>query len=260
MAKKTGDKIIRELTAAIALPLTALPDKVLSMLALNIIGKKAKSLPPDESLRFLLELDNKLYGMQGSQSVRYGGGLHTKHRHTNYHQFFIEQVAPDSTIIDLGCGNGALSHDIATKHPGTSIIGIDLNPKNIAKAKERFASKNITYLCGDILDDNTLPPQDFDTIILSNVLEHLPGRAGFLKAIQKKLNPRQILIRVPLFERDWRVPLKKELGIEWRLDATHETEYTLESWEEELKNAGLEVAHQEIRWGEIWAKVHSINQ
>jgi hypothetical protein len=63
-----------------------------------------------------------------------------------------------------------------------------------------------------------------------------------------------MLIRVPLFERDWRVPLKKELGVEWRLDPTHETEYTIESWAQEIEEAGLKVTHQEIRWSEIWAE------
>ena len=64
------------------------------------------------------------------------------------------------------------------------------------------------------------------------------------------------MLRVPLFEREWRVPLKKELGLEWRLDSTHETEYTLESFEEEMSRAGLRIAHLEVRWGEIWAETH----
>jgi len=61
---------------------------------------------------------------------------------------------------------------------------------------------------------------------------------------------------VPLFEREWRVPLKKELGVEWRLDATHETEYTLESFAEELDAAHLQAVYQEVRWSEIWCEAH----
>ncbi len=71
------------------------------------------------------------------------------------------------------------------------------------------------------------------------------------------MNPKRFLIRIPLFEREWRVPLKKELGVEWRLDTTHETEYTLESFSSEISEAGLRITHQEVRWGEIWAEVHS---
>jgi len=71
--------------------------------------------------------------------------------------------------------------------------------------------------------------------------------------------PKCILIRVPLFERDWRVPMKKQLDVEWRLDATHETEYTQESFIREIADAGLCVVYQETRWGEIWAELEPVN-
>jgi len=62
-------------------------------------------------------------------------------------------------------------------------------------------------------------------------------------------------LSVPLFDRDCLVPLSKELGLEWRLDKTHETEYTQESFDAEMTAAGLRVAHWGIRWGAIWAEV-----
>jgi 2-polyprenyl-3-methyl-5-hydroxy-6-metoxy-1,4-benzoquinol methylase len=107
---------------------------------------------------------------------------------------------------------------------------------------------------------NDLPDYDCDVIILSNVLEHLPNRPPFLQKVQQRIKPDRFLIRVPLFERDWRVPLKKELGVEWRLDLTHETEYTQESFAEEMAEAGLKIKHQEVRWGEIWAEVRKADE
>ena len=244
---------------AMAIPLTALPTKALLLLTTAIISKKAKQLPPKESLKFLLTLDNELYDLEGTHSVRYGNGVHSKHRHTSYHNFFIDHVKSNDSILDIGCGYGALAHDIAIHHPNCHITGIDLNERNIDKAIRKFPAKNITYLCGDILDERALPEQHFETIILSNVLEHLAGRADFLRKIQAKFSPNRILIRVPLFERDWRVPLKKELDVEWRLDATHETEYTIETWNDEIRRAQMRITHQEIRWGEIWAEVTTSN-
>ena len=97
----------------------------------------------------------------------------------------------------------------------------------------------------------------FDTVVLSNVLEHLPERAAFLRSVRMRVHPRRFLLRVPLFERDWRVPLKKELGIEWRLDLTHETEYTEEAFRNELEQAGLHITELHIRWGEIWCEAHA---
>jgi hypothetical protein len=37
--------------------------------------------------------------------------------------------------------------------------------------------------------------------------------------------------------------------VEWRLDTTHETEYTLESFVDEISKAGCRIVHQEVRWG-----------
>ena len=37
-------------------------------------------------------------------------------------------------------------------------------------------------------------------------------------------------------------------------DPTHYTEYTQQSFEEELREAGLAIAHLQINWGEIWAE------
>jgi len=35
------------------------------------------------------------------------------------------------------------------------------------------------------------------------------------------------------------VPLKQELKVEWRLDPTHEVEYSLESFQEEIDFCGF---------------------
>lgn len=209
-----------------------------------------KTIPADKALRLLLRLDQRLYFVQGQFASRYGGGIHTKHRHMNYHRFFVDNIDAEDKVIDIGCGIGAVAHTVA-EQADVYVTGIDLNEKSITKAKERHAHPKITFQVGDALTD--LPDQTFDSVILSNVLEHLTGRPSFLQQVSQKLQPRQILIRVPVFERDWRVPLKKELGVEWRLDPTHEIEYTIETFADEMKEAKLAITHQEIRWGEIWA-------
>jgi len=94
---------------------------------------------------------------------------------------------------------------------------------------------------------------------MSNVLEHIEDRIGLLKMIQDKINPERWLIRVPMINRHWLVPLKKELGMSYFSDPTHYTEYTLESFKDEMVDAGLEVRHTEVTWGEIWAEVHYFN-
>ena len=206
---------------------------------------------PAAALRLLFALDAKLYEKQGSLAVTYDGGIHTKHRHTKYHDFFVNRLKRNETVLDIGCGIGALAYSMAKA--GALVIGIGISQANIQMAQERFVHPDVTYICGNALTD--LPDGVYETIVLSNVLEHLPERPAFLRSLQERLNPKRYLIRVPLFEREWRVPLKKELGVEWRLDATHETEYTLESFAEEMEKAHLRIVHQEVRWSEIWCEV-----
>jgi 2-polyprenyl-3-methyl-5-hydroxy-6-metoxy-1,4-benzoquinol methylase len=185
-------------------------------------------------------------------ATAYDGGIHSKHRLMNYHDFFVKRVAMNDRILDIGCGIGAVAYDIA-KDTGASVVGIDINAENIRIAKEKYQHPRLEFREGDAL--KVLPNEAYSLVILSNVLEHLPGRPAFLKRVKEVVNPQRFLIRVPLFERDWRVPLKKEVGAEWRLDNTHEIEYTLETFASEMQDAGLTVEHLEVRWGEIWAEL-----
>jgi 2-polyprenyl-3-methyl-5-hydroxy-6-metoxy-1,4-benzoquinol methylase len=214
--------------------------------------KHSESIPADQALRFLFRLDNHLYPLQGRNSIRYNDGVHTKHLHTGYHDFFINRIKAGERVLDVGCGKGMLAFDLADK-AGGMILGIDLEEKNITTAKKRFSHSNVEFIVGDILQYSDNRP--FDIVVLSNVLEHLTNRADFLRQLAQITKSNRFLIRVPLFERDWRIPLKKELAVEWRLDPTHETEYSQESFAQEIEDAGLKISHQEIRWGEIWAYV-----
>lgn len=227
------------------------PTELLETMIFRLVAGRAASLPPDKALSFLFRLDSVLYSLQGQKAVEYDHGVHPKHRHIRYHDFFVNRIGPGEHVLDIGCGIGALAYDIAERS-GAYVLGMDLSPDNIAEAGRRFAHPRVEYRVGNALQG--IPPGHFDAIVLSNVLEHLQERPAFLRKLQEEVGPLHFLIRVPLFERDWRVPLKQELGVEWRLDSTHATEYTLESFADELDNAGLRITHQELRWGEIWAE------
>ncbi len=200
-------------------------------------------------VKFALGLHNFFYRLTAKLAIKTEGGLHPKHRLVNYHKFFVDNIGSEDTVLDIGCGNGALTSDLAKK--AQKVIGIDLNEKNIKFAKEKFSAPNVEYLIGDATKD--LPDRRFDVMVLSNVLEHIENRIEFLKQI-KKIAPK-VLIRVPMVNRDWITLYKKELGLEWRLDKSHFTEYTLESFKDELEKVGLNLEKYSIQFGEIWAIV-----
>ncbi len=195
----------------------------------------------------MLRLHNFFYKFSGLFSSKIESGLHPKHRLTGYHKFFVDNIRSQDVILDIGCGNGALTFDIAQK--AEKVIGIDLNKKNIEFAKKDFSKENIEYIRGNALTN--LPNIKFDAIILSNVLEHIQNRTEFLRVLKDRTN--KFLIRVPMINRDWITLYKKELGIEYRLDKSHFIEYTLESFKDELKMADLKLTKYSIQFGEIWA-------
>jgi 2-polyprenyl-3-methyl-5-hydroxy-6-metoxy-1,4-benzoquinol methylase len=228
-----------------------LPESLVELTAKRMVQGKIAVLDPANALRLLYRLIATLENHAGLQALAYGQGIHPKHRHTRYHDFFIKRLKPNEHVLDIGCGNGSLSQDMAER-AGAVVTGLDIEPANIISAKKRFAHPNVDYRLEDARQARLdLSP---DVIVLSNVLEHLSNRAEFLKDLSTRLAPSRFLIRVPLFERDWSVPLRQELGLDWRCDPTHETEYTQESFEREMQEAGLEIRYKEVRWGEIWAE------
>ncbi|QDT35770.1 class I SAM-dependent methyltransferase [Stratiformator vulcanicus] len=233
-------------------PLWLLPPRFLSPLLVRIAEVAAARTSPREAAKFLMDLDYRLYQLHGPAAVRYGNGLHTKHRHMKYHDFFSSRIQRNELVLDIGCGVGALAFSIAEKS-GADVTGIDLSRSNIDQALTRFGHPRVNFQCGDAL--TSLPAGRYDVVVLSNVLEHLPHRSDFLRKAIQTTGSSRFLIRVPVYERDWRVPLKDELGVDYRLDPTHETEFTLETFAEETSAAGLEIQHLEVRWGEIWSEL-----
>jgi len=164
----------------------------------------------------------------------------------NYHQFFLDNINPGDMVLDVGCGKGEAAFDLAKK--ASEVVAIDLSEKNIKFAQKRYSAPNIKYIIGDATKN--LPNERFDAIILSNVLEHIENRTELLRDL-KKITPK-ILIRVPMINRDWITLYKKELGIAWKLDKSHFTEYTIESFQEEIQKAGLKIENYSVQFGEIW--------
>jgi SAM-dependent methyltransferase len=208
-----------------------------------------RRLPARLLLRALLRLDNWLYRAITDAAIRYGRGVHPKHRLIGYHDFFIDRIGPGERVLDIGCGNGAVDLDIV-KATGARVIGIDHSRASVEYARRRHGHERLTFVEADAR--TFVPDGPIDTVILSNILEHLDGRVEFLRDLVDRLAPRRLLIRVPMYDREWLVPLKDELGVDYLLDPTHRVEYTQEALLKELADAGLRVEDLTVRWGELW--------
>lgn len=220
-----------------------------AVLVVRLWSSGAARLEPAEGLRRLLRLDDRLHVRIDGLAIALDDGVHAKHRLTGYHGFFTTRVGRGERVLDVGCGKGELAYDLA--QAGAAVTGIDVSRPSLDFARARFRETGLEFVEGDVLTWD--PTHDYDVVVLSNVLEHIGPRVELLRRLRSVARPRRFLIRVPSEERDWLVPMRKELGLPHFSDPTHETEYTVEQLRAELHEAGLGIDELVLRWGELWA-------
>ncbi len=89
---------------------------------------------------------------------------------------------PPIHVVDLGCGNGLLLSEIATRFPEASCTGIDLSKAQIAANRE--TQPQCRWLALDLEEPGIVPQRlvgAFDTVIASEIVEHLRDPEAFLE-------------------------------------------------------------------------------
>jgi len=203
--------------------------------------------------KFLIKVFLKIHYISYQQinklSTKINGGVHPKHDIIKYYKFFLDNIEYGSKVLDVGCGYGMISYKIAKK--AKFVVGIDIDENGINYAKKNYSQKNIEYLVADVLKYDF--KENFDYIVLSNVLEHIKERVKFLISL-KKLS-KTLLIRVPMIDRSWITIYTMNMGLDYRLDSQHYIEYSFKSFQDEINKAGLSIHNYSIQFGEIWAIV-----
>lgn len=215
----------------------------------QIIKENSEEREPKSALQFLFALEKLIYLQEGRAAIRYNQGIHPKHRVTKYHDFFIHNIRPGESVVEIGSGKGSLACAIAAEVPGVSVTAIEQSAKRVEAAKKMYSRENLEFIVGDAFKD--LPEKNYDVAVISAILEHLEKRVEFLSLIRQKIKPKRLLIRVPQYDRDWRLPVKEELGIN-PLYPGHYIEYTKENLTEELSQGGWKIDAIDFRWGELW--------
>jgi SAM-dependent methyltransferase len=205
--------------------------------------------------RFALWLHNFAYKLLTKAAIYKNNGIHPKHDIIQYEKWFLGQIQDGDVVLDVGCNTGSLPRELSSK--AQFVYGIELDQKNYQKAKSSQGFENIQWILGDATEYNYQALKPINVVTLSNVLEHVERRVEFLQKILHQVkwanDHKKLLIRVPMIDREWTAVYKKQQGAEWRLDPTHYTEYTFGQFEDELKEAGVQIDRYHIRFGEIFA-------
>lgn len=240
------------MAVVLSLPLRLLPASARRGLITGLLLTDSRIGSPDNALRRLFRLQDDVERLINERAMAYGEGEHPKHRLTRYHDFFVERIPDASRVLDIGCGYGAVARSIANRVTGVVVTGIDMDEPRLSQARQADNPDNLNFVLGDALVD--LPPQKWDVVVLSNVLEHIEKRVPFLQSIRDTIKPDILLLRVPLYERNWQIPMRDELQVPYFSDSTHFIEHKLLEFQEEIRSGGYDVTDQQTLWGEIWAE------
>lgn len=115
-------------------------------------------------------------------------------------QLAILQIHGSERVLDIGCGDGKITAEIAARLPQGSVLGVDPSYGMIAFAAKQFASANHANLRFEVADARSLRYRnEFDLIVSFNALHWVPDQDAVLGSIHAALKPtgRALLRFVP---------------------------------------------------------------
>ena len=99
-------------------------------------------------------------------------------------------------ILDAGCGSGAMARKVASSHPRSAVVGVDLNPSYVAFARQHVEAQtlgNLSFEIGDLMA-LPFPNGSFDVVWSRFVLYFLPRPAAAIAEFRRILRPGGALI------------------------------------------------------------------
>lgn len=102
------------------------------------------------------------------------------------------KLAPGQRVLDIGCGTGTLAIAIKRAHPGVEVVGIDPDPRALARARKKAARAGLEVRFeqgfGDALP---YPDASFARVVSSFMLHHLD------RTLQQRLLAQALRVLAP---------------------------------------------------------------
>ena len=92
-------------------------------------------------------------------------------------------------ILEVGCGEGAMTERIVRNYPAASVTSIDISPK--VGRLFRGDAANVTFCQETVESVADREPASFDLVLLADVMHHVPVdfRKSLMSAINQSLAP-----------------------------------------------------------------------
>lgn len=103
----------------------------------------------------------------------------------NSASYLLPHLRPEMTLLDVGCGPGTITADLATKV--RQVTGIDSSPEVIGVAR-RTAPANVTFQAADV-HDLAFADASFDVVHAHQVLQHVADPVRALREMRRVCRP-----------------------------------------------------------------------
>lgn len=92
-------------------------------------------------------------------------------------------LVPDGgKVVDMGCGDGALTYTMAVMNPNIQFVGVDKSKRVIKEAQEKYEHPNLEFKIGDVSGE-MFEPDSLDAIINSYSLHEVFSEARYNERI-----------------------------------------------------------------------------
>jgi SAM-dependent methyltransferase len=107
---------------------------------------------------------------------------------------FLDRHRGDArTALDVGTGYGIYARYLASC--GLTVLGVDVEPAYIETARSRAAVLGLRHLRFEVGNVLTMPlGADWDLVVMSEVIEHLPDDRGMVRRLYEVLRPGGTLV------------------------------------------------------------------
>ncbi len=103
--------------------------------------------------------------------------------------YVAPRLVTGARVLDVGCGPGTITVDIAARVAPGAVIGIDCSADVVAQARrDATGVDNVEFATGDVYSLD-FPDASFDVVHAHQVLQHVPDPVGALREMRRVCKP-----------------------------------------------------------------------
>lgn len=105
--------------------------------------------------------------------------------------YLLDHLAPGLTVLDVGCGPGTITADLAARVAPGQVTAVDSSDAALDEARQEAAQRGVTNVGFAVADVHALdfPDDSFDVVHAHQVLQHVGDPVAALREMRRVCRP-----------------------------------------------------------------------